>query len=86
MQFLELENANMRSEIDRAKRDKRSAEEELDLLKLHRSDGKDLLHVEEMQRRCLHAERSRDDLLITIQVSQAHEMIHNFREMFSNFM
>ena len=65
---MELENANIRSEIDRAKRDKRSAEEELDLLKHHRANSRDLAQVEEMQRRCLHAERARDDLLITIQV------------------
>jgi len=68
LQVLELENANTLSELDRAKRDKRSAEEELNMLKYHRANNRDLMQIEEMQRRCLHAERARDDLLITIQV------------------
>ena len=67
--MIELENANLRSECDRVKRDKRSAEEELDLLRHNRSDDREIRQVEEYQRRCIHAERTRDDLLITIEVS-----------------
>ena len=67
IELLELENTNLRSEADRARRDKKSAEEELDIVQQQRVDYQDQMQIENIQRRAIHAENARDDLLIVTQ-------------------
>ena len=51
------------------KRVKQSVEEELDAFRHQHSDVRDRMHVDELQRRTIHAERARDDLILTVQVA-----------------
>nr|CAB3265893.1 sodium channel and clathrin linker 1 [Phallusia mammillata] len=67
IETLELEAANLRSDADRAKRAKRSAEEELESVIRQRKEDQNQPRLEEFQRRTINAERARDDALITIQ-------------------
>ncbi|CAK8696294.1 unnamed protein product [Clavelina lepadiformis] len=69
VEALELEATNLKSEADRAKRAKRTVEEELDALSRQRHDKNDRSQTEDLQRRTLNAERARDDAFITIQAS-----------------
>jgi len=67
---MEMEIANLKSEANRAKREKRKVEEELSMLVKHRKADSVQPSMEEFQRRTINAERARDDALINIQSLQ----------------
>ena len=71
-QAMELDMSNMRSEVDRAKRAKRSVEEEFDAYQRQQRETNTSRKMEEMQTRMLIAERAKDDALVSLQVSHPH--------------
>lgn len=66
---MELDMNNMRSEADRAKREKRSVEEEFDVFQRQQRETNTGRKMEEIQTRMLVAERAKDDALVTVQVN-----------------
>ncbi|XP_040274379.1 sodium channel and clathrin linker 1 isoform X1 [Bufo bufo] len=68
---LQRESAEKQSLIERALRDKRAAEEELEkVYREGRGNEKDYRKLEELQQRCLIAERTKDDLKISLSAVQ----------------
>ncbi|XP_073428187.1 sodium channel and clathrin linker 1 isoform X5 [Dendrobates tinctorius] len=68
---LQRECAEKQSLIERAIRDKRAAEEELEkVYREGRGNEKDYRKLEELQQRCLIAERTKDDLKISLSAAQ----------------
>ncbi|XP_069600044.1 sodium channel and clathrin linker 1 isoform X2 [Ranitomeya imitator] len=68
---LQRECAEKQSLIERAMRDKRAAEEELEkVYREGRGNEKDYRKLEELQQRCLIAERTKDDLKISLSAAQ----------------
>ncbi|KAM3940796.1 sodium channel and clathrin linker 1 [Leptodactylus fuscus] len=68
---LQRECAEKQSLIERALRDKRAAEEELErVYREGRGNEKDYRKLEELQQRCLIAERTKDDLKISLNAVQ----------------
>ncbi|XP_069834701.1 sodium channel and clathrin linker 1 [Dendropsophus ebraccatus] len=69
--ILQRECAEKQSLIERALRDKRAAEEELEkVYREGRGNEKDYRKLEELQQRCLIAERAKDDLKISMSAAQ----------------
>ncbi|XP_071975502.1 sodium channel and clathrin linker 1 [Engystomops pustulosus] len=68
---LQRECAEKQSFVERALRDKRAAEEELEkVYREGRGNEKDYRKLEELQQRCLIAERTKDDLKISLNAAQ----------------
>ncbi|XP_044156977.1 sodium channel and clathrin linker 1 isoform X2 [Bufo gargarizans] len=68
---LQRESAEKQSLTERALRDKRAAEEELEkVYREGRGNEKDYRKLEELQQRCLIAERTKDDLKISLSAVQ----------------
>ncbi|CAH2300943.1 sodium channel and clathrin linker 1 [Pelobates cultripes] len=68
---LQMECGEKQSQIDRALREKRAAEEELEkVYREGRVNEKDYRKFEELHQRCLLAERAKDDLQISLNAAQ----------------
>ena len=76
LQSLEIESVNLRAEVERAKRIQKSAEEELGSMSRRKEENEDEVRYLEMQRRTIHAERNRDDLLISVKVILSFIILH----------
>ncbi|XP_036759281.1 sodium channel and clathrin linker 1 isoform X4 [Manis pentadactyla] len=68
---LQMECAEKKSQIERAMREKKAVEEELEKIYHEgRVNGSDYRKLEEMQQRCLVAERSKDDLQLRLKTTE----------------
>lgn len=68
---LQLECGNKEGQIERAIREKRAVEEELEkMYREGRGTEADYRKMDELHQRCLNAERAKDDLQITLQATQ----------------
>ncbi|XP_072112360.1 sodium channel and clathrin linker 1 isoform X2 [Mobula birostris] len=67
---MQINCEDKQGQIERARREKRAVEEELEKIYRNGANNEDRRKIDELHQRCLNAERSKDDLQISLQAAQ----------------